>query len=143
MTLPRHPGDLEVLDADECHRLLATAPFVRLGFVTVKGPTILPVNHLLVDGELYFRTETGSKLATAAAEGPVAVQADGVDPAHHLGWSVVAHGHTSIVTDQALVERLMAFDFTPWTTPDAKLFWVRVRFEDISGRRIIGGGPRP
>lgn len=140
MTLPRHPGDLEVLDEDECRRLLGTVAFVRLGFVTTKGPTILPINHLLHDGDLYFRTETGSKLATAAAEGPVAVQADGVDADHHLGWSVVAHGHASIVTDEALVERLMAYDFTPWTGPDAKLFWVRVRFHEVSGRRILGTG---
>ena len=142
MSLPRHPHDLEVLDEDECLRLLATVPFVRLGFQTPKGPTILPVNHLLFERDLYFRTEAGSKLGTAAAEAPVAVQADGVDEAHHLGWSVVAHGRSSIVTEPSVVERLMATDFTPWTGPDAKLFWVRVHFDEISGRRIVSGEPR-
>ena len=143
MNLPRRPGDLERIDEDECFRLLETAPYVRLGFVTARGPTILPVNHLLLDRDLYFRTETGSKLATAAQEGPVAVQADGVDADHRLGWSVVAHGRTSIVTDQQLIERLLAEDFTPWTGPDAKMFWVQVHFDEVSGRRIVGGAPRP
>lgn len=139
MTTPRHPGDLEALDVDESRRLLETVPFVRLGFVTAAGPTILPVNHLIVDGDVYFRTHAGSKLATAAAEGAVAVEADGADTEHRLGWSVVGHGHASIVTDEDLIERLMAFDFTPWTCPDQQLFWVRVALEQVSGRRIVGG----
>jgi uncharacterized protein len=140
--IPRHPGDLEPIDRSECEELLASVPFVRLGFVSGRGPSILPVNHVMVDGELYFRTEAGSKLAAAAGEGRVAVETDGAEPEQHAGWSVLGHGTASIVTDRDEIERLLSLDFTPWSAPDEKLFWVRVRFDDLEGRRIVGGAPR-
>jgi uncharacterized protein len=135
--IARHPGDLEPMDHDECWELLSGAPFVRLGFVTEQGPSILPVNHVLFEGDLYFRTATGSKLGTAASEGQVAVEADGVDEEQHRGWSVLGHGRASIVTDPDLTERLLSLDFTPWAAPDATVFWVRIRFDDLAGRRIV------
>jgi uncharacterized protein len=140
--IPRHPGDLEPIDRETCEELLASVPFVRLGLVTDRGPSILPVNHVVVDGDVYFRTEAGSKLATAASEGLVAVETDGADADQHVGWSVLGHGTASIVTDPEVTERLMSLDFTPWNAPDEKMFWVRVRFEDLEGRRIVGGTPR-
>jgi uncharacterized protein len=137
--IPRHPGDLEPIDRAECEELLASVPFVRLGLLTARGPSILPVNHVVVDGELFFRTEAGTKLAAAASEGRVAVETDGADLDRHLGWSVLGHGTASIVTDREQVEHLLSLDFTPWSAPDEKLFWVRVRFDDLEGRRIVGG----
>jgi uncharacterized protein len=142
MRVPRHPGDLEAIDRAECEQLLTSVPFVRLGIVTDRGPSILPVNHVMVDGDLYFRTEAGSKLAAAAGEGQVAVETDGADPGRHIGWSVLGHGIATIVTDHDLEERLSSLDFTPWHAPDEKLFWVRVRFDDLEGRRIVDGVTR-
>jgi uncharacterized protein len=120
-----------------CDDALAAAPFVRLAFVADGRPTILPVNHVILDGDLFFRTEAGGKLAAAAVEAPVAIEADDADADRHLGWSVVAHGHSTIVTDEGLLERLHALNFTPWTSPDSKVFWIRVVFDEIAGRRII------
>jgi uncharacterized protein len=137
--IPRHPGDLEPIAREECEQLLASVPFVRLGLITRHGPSILPVNHVVLDGEVFFRTEAGSKLAAAAGEGRVAVETDGADPDQHTGWSVLGHGTASIVTDRDLIERLLSLDFTPWSAPDEKMFWVRVRFDDLEGRRIVGG----
>jgi uncharacterized protein len=139
--IPRHPGDLEPIDRAECEALLASVPFVRLGLITKRGPSILPVNHVVVNGDLFFRTEAGSKLATAASEGQVAVETDGADVDRHVGWSVLGHGTASIVTDHEQIEELSSLDFTPWSAPDEKLFWVRVRFDDLEGRRIVGGEP--
>jgi uncharacterized protein len=139
--IPRHPGDLEPIDRATCEELLASVPFVRLGLVTDRRVSILPVNHVVVDGDLYFRTEAGSKLAAAASEGQVAVETDGADVERHVGWSVLGHGTASIVTDRDEIERLLSLDFTPWNAPDEKMFWVRVRFDDLEGRRIVGGAP--
>lgn len=141
MRIPRHPGDLETIERPECESLLGSVPFVRLGLVTGRGPSILPVNHVMLDGELFFRTEAGSKLAAAAGEGRVAVETDGADVDRHVGWSVLGHGVASIVTEQDVIERLLSLDFTPWSAPDEKMFWVRVRFDDLEGRRIVGGEP--
>jgi uncharacterized protein len=38
-------GALEVLDVDECHRLLATQQIGRLGIAGDHYPLILPVNY--------------------------------------------------------------------------------------------------
>jgi len=134
--LPR-PGDLEPIDADECVALLEEAPWVRIGFIADGLPSVLPVNHLLHDGEIFFRTAPGSKLGTAAAAGPVAVQADGGDERLRIGWSVVVHGTAEIVTDPQLEEALLAHPFEPWALPDDKGFWVRVEVASITGRRIV------
>lgn len=134
--LPR-PGDLVALDPDECVALLEQAPWVRVGFITGGAPHVLPVNHLLHDGAVYFRTAPGSKLGTAAAGGRVAIEADGGDEATRIGWSVVAHGHAEIVTEPGVEEQLFALPFEPWALPDDKGFWVRVEVASITGRRIV------
>lgn len=134
--LPR-PGDLVALDVDECVTLLEQAPWVRIGFITDDAPHVLPVNHLLRDDAIFFRTAPGSKLGTAAAGARVAVEADGGDERTRIGWSVVAHGNAEIVTDPVLEERLLAQPFEPWALPDDKGFWVRVEVSSISGRRIV------
>lgn len=134
--LPR-PGDLVALEAEECVELMEQAPWVRIGFISDGAPHVLPVNHLFHDGEIFFRTAPGSKLGTAAAGGRVAVEADGGDEATRVGWSVVAHGQISIVTDAALEERLLARSFEPWALPDDKGFWVRIEVASITGRRIV------
>ena len=131
------PGDLMALDRDECVELLGTTSVVRIAFVTEDRPSVLPVNHLLHDGAIYFRTAPGSKLGTAAADSQVAVEADEGYDATRTGWSVVAHGRAHIVTDQAEQEALLAYNFEPWALPDDRAFWVRVDVDDVSGRRIV------
>jgi uncharacterized protein len=137
MTAPSHPGDLVPIGADECIELLRGAPFVRVAFVVDGAPTVLPVNVLLHDDAVFFRTATGSKLGTAAAGGPVAIEADAGDETTRIAWSVVVHGTASIVTDTSLEEALLGRTFEPWALPDVKHFWVRVDPHGITGRRIV------
>lgn len=137
MTQPPRPGDLATIDDDECVRLLGAAPWVRVAFIADGVPEVLPVNVLVRDDGIYFRTATGSKLGTAAAAGAVTVQADGGDEHTRIGWSVVVHGHASIVTDQDVEEALLALPFEPWALPDDRDFWVRVDMASMSGRRIV------
>ncbi len=131
------PGDLVALDATECVNLLNEAPWVRVGFIVDGVPTILPVNHLVHDGAIYFRTAPGSKLGSAAAGSTVAIEADGGDVDTRIGWSVVAHGHAAIVTDDHLEQALFEQPFEPWAVPGDRTFWVRVDVDQISGRRIV------
>lgn len=139
MPVPPRPGDLASLDREECLAHLGTASFVRVGFVTTQGPTILPVNHLLHGDALYFRTAPGSKLGTAAAGARVAIEADGGDEPTRTGWSVLVHGQASIVNDKDLIEALHAEPFEPWALPADQSFWVRVELEHVAGRRIVRG----
>ncbi len=137
MALRPRPGDLVSLDSDECIELLDSAPWARIGFVADGAPTVLPINVVLYDDAIYFRTAPGSKLGSAAATGTVAIQADGGDEAARVGWSVVAHGRAAIVTDADLEAELYALPFVPWALPDTSDFWVRVEVTSISGRRIV------
>lgn len=130
-------GDLVTIGPEECLQLLTDAPWVRVGFVTDGRPQIFPVNHVVHDGAIFFRTAPGSKLGSAAASSEVAVEADGGDPDQRIGWSVVAHGRSSIVTDAGLAEALFALPFEPWALPDERSFWVRVDVSEFSGRRIV------
>lgn len=130
------PGLLVAIGEPRCLELLATAEVVRVAFTTHEGPTIVPVNHLLHDGAVYFRTAPGSKLGAAAAAGPVALEADHWDAATRTAWSVVAHGHATIVTTAADVEALLALPFDPWVEPGERPFWVRVSLESLSGREL-------
>lgn len=131
------PGDLVTIDASECIALLEDAPWVRIGFVADGVPIVLPINVVLHDDAIFFRTAAGSKLGNAAAGGAVAIEADGGDATSRVGWSVVAQGRASIVTDRELEERLLALPFEPWALPDSRQFWIRVDVDSVGGRRII------
>ncbi len=110
---------------------------MRIGFVVDGEPTVLPVNALLHEDAIYFRTASGSKLGSAAADAVVAIEADGGDTDARIGWSVVARGRASIVTDDELEQALYAEPFEPWAVPDTRQFWVRVEVDTVSGRRIL------
>jgi uncharacterized protein len=134
---PPRPGDLIALERDACVEHLEQAPYVRIGFVVDGDPMVLPVNHLLYEGAIYFRTAPGSKLGSAAAGHNVVIEADEGDEQRRIGWSVVAKGRASIVLDEAEIEALLAQPFEPWALPDNRSFWIRVDVQDLEGRRII------
>lgn len=118
--------------------LLAGEAVSRVGLNGEDGPEVLPVNHLVVDGIVYFRTAPGTKLAAAAAGDRVVVEADHYDAGSHAGWSVVAKGTARIVTDEDELERVLAIDFEPWAAPDIREFWVAVDPDAVTGRRLAG-----
>lgn len=134
---PPRPGDLLPLDPAVCTERLGQAAVVRIGFVVGDVPTVVPVNVLLHEGAVYLRTAPGSKLGSAAAGALVALEADEVDEVERTGWSVVAHGRASIVTDADEREALHAEPFEPWALPDTNSFWVRIDVHDIAGREVV------
>ncbi len=133
--MPDH-HDLVELDDDHCWELLAGVGVARVGIVAGDRVDVLPVNHLVHDGRVFWRSGAGTKLGVAAAEATVAVEADHIDPDDHTGWSVVVHGHASIVNDPALLDALHARDFAPWTAVDQKVLWIEVVPDEVTGRRL-------
>ncbi len=129
-------GDLSPIDRAEALALLASVRVSRIAFVSGGAPDILPVNHVVIDGDVAFRTGAGSKLGAAAAGSEVAVEADQFDALAEAGWSVVVHGPARIVIDEADIERLHALDFEPWALPDTRAFWIRVESREVTGRRL-------
>jgi uncharacterized protein len=133
---------IEVLDRAECVRLLETQSVGRLAVVDEGSPVILPVNYVIDDDHVVFRTAEGTKLDAAARQGPVAFEIDQTDPVYHTGWSVVVRGSAEVATDDVLLARLRALPLRPWSTHE-KSNWVRIRLVHVTGRRIVSVAPPP
>jgi|SRR3954447_22684720 nitroimidazol reductase NimA-like FMN-containing flavoprotein (pyridoxamine 5'-phosphate oxidase superfamily) len=128
---------VEELTTTECRELLAEHHFGRLGFVEQVGilPLIVPVNYLLDDDTVVFRTDRGSKLAAAIHHAPVAFEIDGVDPEHRVGWSVLVRGHAEEVLDDTKCRQLQQTPLRAWT-PKEKHRYVCITPSQVIGRRI-------
>ncbi len=127
---------LVILGEEECYEHLRREPVGRLGFVDRAEPVILPVNFAVDGRSIVFRTGQGSKLASALMAQPVCLEIDGWDGFDHTGWSVLAKGVAEAVDDEPTVARLAELPVRPWSRPDLRVEWVRIRVEEISGRRI-------
>lgn len=126
---------LEILSPNESLKLLTSVPVGRVAFTDRALPAIQPVNFVVDDGSIVFRTGSGSKLAAATREAIVAFQADVFDNDTQTGWSVMAVGRASQITDDAEIARLSLLPLRPWT-PTARDHFVRIELATISGRRI-------
>ena len=98
-----HDEGLDILDEDECLRLLGTMPIGRVGICSGSLPAILPVNFELYGRLIVFRTGRGTKLDAAVRSAVVAFQADQYDALYHTGWSVLAIGQAKDMTEQGSV----------------------------------------
>jgi hypothetical protein len=134
MTIDRN--GLEVLGRQECLRLLSTGTIGRIGITSRALPAILPINYRVDGDRILFRTSPGTKLDAATHNAVVAFEVDHVDPIYHSGWSVLVTGVASDVSESEAAE----VDATPrWAPgPDGRL--VAISINQISGRRLEGGG---
>jgi len=132
---------LEVLDREECLRLLERATLGRVGVTTAALPSVLPVNFRLAGNRIVFRTGTGTKLAAATRNAVVAFEVDDIDPVNHTGWSVVVTGVARPVVDPDDLARLNGLGIARWAAGDDGHV-VEVSLEIVSGRRIPPGLPQ-
>jgi uncharacterized protein len=122
---------LEILDEDECRRLLATQFVGRVGVSVGALPAIFPVAYTIVDGDVVFRTGRGTKLAAALRGAVVAFEVDHVDLMWRQGWSVHAVGRAEEIHGQAADAAPVA----AWA-PGDRHHTIRIRPELLTGRRI-------
>lgn len=125
---------LAVMDVDECLRLLADGHFGRLAVVVGEQPLVFPVNYALAGRDIVFRTDPGTKLHAAAGR-RVAFEIDAADTMYHSGWSVLVEGVAREETDPSRQAELARLPLTPWC-PGAKVHWIRIRSDVITGRRL-------
>jgi len=124
-----------ILDIGECVSLLERRHLGRVAFLDEGLPTILPVNYVLVEGLVVFRTDAGGKLEAALRGEQIAFEIDGVDAADRTGWSVLVRGPAERVSDPTELARLRAMPLVAWA-PGAKPHYVRIRANAVTGRRI-------
>jgi len=124
-----------VLEADECWRLLREAAVGRLAASISDQPEIFPINHVVDNGSVVFRTLPGTKLAGALMGQSVAFEVDDYDAWSGDAWSVVVKGRASeIRTDEGVARAESVPLFAWWALPNAR--WVRIEADEVSGRRF-------
>jgi nitroimidazol reductase NimA-like FMN-containing flavoprotein (pyridoxamine 5'-phosphate oxidase superfamily) len=95
----REPVELE---PNVAMAYLIHAEFGRVAFVVDDLPVIRPLNHAVVDGDIFVYTHHASAFAKAvrARPGlPVAYQSDEIKPHSHIGWSVLVAGTATDASD--------------------------------------------
>lgn len=139
-TVSRHSG-IEVIDADECLRLLGEEEIGRVAVVVGATPMILPVNYAMDGDAIVLRTMPGSRLDVG--QGHAAFEVDQFDKVHKAGWSVLVTGHLQEVSwyQAKEMQRVQALPVTPWAGGDRHL-WLRLRPSFITGR-IVRGSDAP
>ncbi|MGW0583083.1 pyridoxamine 5'-phosphate oxidase family protein [Streptomyces sp. NPDC002920] len=134
------------LDGVEALRLLGSVSLGRVVFTRHALPTVRPVNHVLVDGDIVIRTHGDATLTrytrqTGGEGAVVAYEADDIDPDTHLGWSVVVTGFARLVTDPRELARCQAL-LRPWVSQRMD-HAVRISPDLITGVRLTADGPSP
>jgi nitroimidazol reductase NimA-like FMN-containing flavoprotein (pyridoxamine 5'-phosphate oxidase superfamily) len=95
-------------------RRLGSVPVGRVVFTDQALPAIRPVNHLVENGQVVFRSHSGAAIVRAAERGVVvAYEADAIDPEAQTGWSVVVTGVARLVVDPESVSRYQKL-LQPW-----------------------------
>jgi nitroimidazol reductase NimA-like FMN-containing flavoprotein (pyridoxamine 5'-phosphate oxidase superfamily) len=125
---------LVIIEPDECWELLRSVPVGRLAMNSPEGLLIIPVNFVVADESVVFRTAEGGLLSAAADWGrDVAFQADRVEEAIRWGWSVLVQGQMRRVSDEEAEQLLGAV--TPWVGGERHVVG-RISPDRITGRRI-------
>jgi nitroimidazol reductase NimA-like FMN-containing flavoprotein (pyridoxamine 5'-phosphate oxidase superfamily) len=132
-----HNG-LEVLDRDECLRLLGGAVIGRVGVSSGALPRVLPVNFRLDGDRILIRTGRGTKLDAATVNAVVAFEVDDIDPDDQTGWSVLVTGVAREVTDPAELAAVRAAPLARWAPRGADDRVMAISTELVDGRRILG-----
>jgi nitroimidazol reductase NimA-like FMN-containing flavoprotein (pyridoxamine 5'-phosphate oxidase superfamily) len=133
---PRHA--LELTEA-ECWQLLRSVSLGRVVFTHRAMPAVRPVNHLVDDHTVIFRSHLGAAIvsrATADDGAVVCYEADDLDPIRHTGWSVIVTGMARLVRDPAAIARYELL-LEPWIDGQMDhVISVEPRF--VSGIRLVG-----
>jgi uncharacterized protein len=127
------------LEESVCWRLITRVAVGRVGFVYEDEPIVLPVNCVVVDDKIGFRTAGYSMLHELGTGARVAFEADHVDPVAESGWSVLIRGHLWEVVDQEFRTRLIESGNHPWA-PGPIDRWMMIVPSVISGRSITRRG---
>jgi nitroimidazol reductase NimA-like FMN-containing flavoprotein (pyridoxamine 5'-phosphate oxidase superfamily) len=124
---------LEVLNRDECLRLLRNGAVGRIGVSSAALPVVVPVTYALSGDTIVLRTPRDSRLAAATSNAVVAFEVDDLDQRGD-GWSVLVTGIANEVTDPDEWVRCRELLLRPWG-PGRDERFVRISTDIVSGRR--------
>jgi nitroimidazol reductase NimA-like FMN-containing flavoprotein (pyridoxamine 5'-phosphate oxidase superfamily) len=124
---------LEIIDPAECDILLRGRTLGRVGLKIADEIMVLPVFYAVVDHDIVFRTDPGTKLDAALMGTRVAFEVDGTAP----GWSVMVSGHARLIKNSDEQQHARARLGDDWPAGERDHL-VAIAIERISGRRLPG-----
>jgi nitroimidazol reductase NimA-like FMN-containing flavoprotein (pyridoxamine 5'-phosphate oxidase superfamily) len=133
LTDPRN--GMEILDDDACWDLLRGQPVGRLAVAIAGEVEIFPINYLVHDGQIVFKSAAGSKLAALAANARVSFEIDGYAPDSGEAWSVVVKGIAYELQRFSEIYDAEELPLFPWNA-SPKDFFVTIRPREMAGRRF-------
>jgi hypothetical protein len=130
------------LSREECLLLLGEVPVGRVVFTHRALPAIRPVSHLVEADQIIIRASLGAAISSEPSlEGGtiVAYQADLIDAAEGLGWSIVVIGRAAHITDLAEIDRYRRA-LQSWSSADSDDI-IAIRADMVTGFRLQPAGP--
>lgn len=137
----RYNRRLEELSRGQSLELLSSVPLGRLVFTHHALPAIRPVNHLVEGESVIVRATAGAAITSAAHRNGVVVayEADAIDAASQLGWSVIIVGTARLLTDEAAAERYRT-RLHPWLSGPLDDV-ITITADVVTGYRMVPGEP--
>jgi hypothetical protein len=129
---------LTSLPAHECERLLRAAVFGRVVLSTRDRVEVIPVNYSVMGDAVLVRTTPGSLLDRHAHGATLLFEVDQIDHERWHGWSVVARGSAERIEEGQLTIGERGSPGPPaWVS--GRDVWIRLRWDEISGRKLGAG----
>jgi nitroimidazol reductase NimA-like FMN-containing flavoprotein (pyridoxamine 5'-phosphate oxidase superfamily) len=128
-------GRLESLEVSECRRLLVSVNVGRLGYATPDEQRIVPLNYVVVDEHLVFRTSSDNDIARFVPGRQVAFEVDDMDGFLQSGWSVLACGTAEELPRASLRAMDVGETPEPWAEGVRPLY-LRIPLTRLTGRRV-------
>ncbi len=122
------------LSHDECLAYLQKGGVGRVAVCTPEGPVILPVNFILADETVVFRTAPYTLLAGHAWD-TAAFEVDELEPEMWRGWSVLVVGQAAPVDDADEIRGSVLRELTPWA-PGPRQMFIQITPARITGRAV-------
>ena len=132
MTATAEPP-IDELDPSECWRLLGSTDLGRLAVRNGEEIDIFPINFVVHDDTLYFRSAPGAKLIDLSREPHVSFETDGV--VDRKRWSVVVKGVARRLDSDSEIRTSGVLELDSYS-PSTKWNYVRIEVAQISGRRF-------
>ncbi|MBM7797121.1 nitroimidazol reductase NimA-like FMN-containing flavoprotein (pyridoxamine 5'-phosphate oxidase superfamily) [Microlunatus panaciterrae] len=127
---------LDELTRRECLELLGAKHVGRLAYNGPNGPRVVPMNYVVTDLSLIFRTDPEREPGRYSRARMVAFEVDEIDEFFHGGWSVLVTGLAEPVTVEEL--RALTIEETPDPWPEGlRDLFLQIPLADLSGRRVL------
>lgn len=125
---------MRATEVDEALALLRTTAVGRLIYLINGAPRVMPLNYVMHQGSVVFRTSYGELLDHVHLQ-RVLFEADAGDETMRTGWSVIVEGRAEEIWRTEELEKARGLPLRPWA-PGERDHFVRIVSTSITGRII-------